>query len=155
MTLDELRTIAIALQREGVEYVVIGAAALNAHGILRATEDVDMMVRPSEENVARLRRALRSVWDDAAIDEITAADLAGDYPAVRYGPPEGRLYVDIVSRFGDAFAFDDVDSEVVEVNGAPVRVATPAALYRMKRDTIRPIDRSDADALRRRFHIEE
>jgi hypothetical protein len=155
VTLEELRRIANALQGEKVDYVVIGPAALNAHGILRATEDVDMMVRPTEENVARLRRALRSVWDDAAIDGISAADLAGEYPAIRYGPPQGSLYIDIVARFGEAFAFDDVDSEVVDLNGAVVRVATPAALYRMKRGTVRPIDRADADALRRRFDIEE
>ena len=36
-----------------------------------------------------------------------------------------------------------------------VRIATPRALYRMKRDTVRPIDRADADALRRRFAIED
>jgi hypothetical protein len=155
VTLDELRTIAAALQREGVEYVVIGAAALNAHGILRATEDVDMMVRPSEANVARLRRALRSVWDDAAIEEITAADLAGDYPVIRYGPPEGSLYIDIVARVGEVFAFDDIECEAIDVNGVAVRVATPTALYRMKRDTARPIDRADAEALRRNFDIEE
>jgi hypothetical protein len=102
------------MQGEGVEHVVIGAAALNAHDILRATEEVDMMARQTEANVARLRRALRSVWDDAAIDEITAADLAGDYPVVRCGPPEGSLYIDIVARVGEAFPFDAIECELID-----------------------------------------
>lgn len=76
MTLDELRALITALETHGVEYVVIGAAALNALGIVRATEDIDIMVRPSADNVARLRRALGSLWDDPDIAQITAEDLS-------------------------------------------------------------------------------
>ena len=36
-----------------------------------------------------------------------------------------------------------------------VQYATPAMLYRMKRATVRPKDRSDAEALRRRFRLED
>lgn len=39
------------------------------------------------------------------------------------------------------------------VEGVAVRVATPATLYRMKKDTVRPIDRADAAALREKFGI--
>ena len=39
------------------------------------------------------------------------------------------------------------------VEGVPVRVATPATLYRMKKDTLRPIDRADAAALREKFRL--
>ena len=46
-----------ALTREGVEYVLVGGVALNLHGIVRATEDVDLFIRPSEDNVDRLKRA--------------------------------------------------------------------------------------------------
>ncbi len=144
-----------ALEREGVEYIVIGGAALNALGIVRATEHVDLMVRPSDENVARLRRALESLWDDPAIAEITAEDLAGPYPAIRYGPPEGRLYLDLVARFGDAIGFADVESAPLDLGGVTARVATPRSLYRMKLDTVREIDRADAAMLRRRFRLDE
>ncbi|NKC14096.1 MAG: hypothetical protein GKR94_18490 [Gammaproteobacteria bacterium] len=50
MTLDELRGICHALAGAGVEYVLIGGAALNVHGIVRATEDIDLMVRPDADN---------------------------------------------------------------------------------------------------------
>ena len=82
----------------GVEYVVIGGVAMNVHGLVRATEDIDFFVRAEPNNVARLKEALRAVWNDPSIDEISASDLCGDYPAVRYGPPTGELYLDILTR---------------------------------------------------------
>lgn len=72
-----------ALQTEDVDYVLVGAVALDVWGIGRLTEDIELFVRPTEEDVARLRRALRRVWQDPSIDEITAEDLAGEYPAVQ------------------------------------------------------------------------
>ena len=47
-----------ALRDEGVEHLVIGAHALAAHGYVRATLDIDIWVRPSAENAARVWRAL-------------------------------------------------------------------------------------------------
>ncbi|MEN9666823.1 MAG: hypothetical protein RLZZ326_3186 [Planctomycetota bacterium] len=47
-----------ALGDEGVEHLVIGAHALAAHGYVRATLDIDIWVRPSAENAARVWRAL-------------------------------------------------------------------------------------------------
>lgn len=89
-------------------------------------------------------QSLRAVWADPEVDRITAADLAGNYPTVRYGPPDEDLLVDIPSRLGVAFSFDDIEAEMLVIDGIPVRVATPAMLFRMKRGTIRPIDRADA-----------
>ncbi|MAE71096.1 MAG: hypothetical protein CME06_11605 [Gemmatimonadetes bacterium] len=155
MTLDELEQILAAFEEEEVEYVVIGGAAVNAHGLIRATEDIDVMIRPTAENVDRLRRSLRSIWDDPSIDEIRAEELAGEYPALRYVPPEGELYLDIVARFGDAFGFDDIESQRMELGRVAMTVATPLALYRMKKDTVREVDRADASALRRRFDIDD
>lgn len=151
---DALRVIA-SLNAAGVDYVVVGGVALNLHGLVRATEDLDLFVRPDPENIARLRAALRSVWDDPDIEQITADDLCGEYPAVRYGPPEGTLYLDILTRLGEATAFSDLEVEVKNAEGVPVRLATPKTLYLMKKDTVRPIDHSDARALRAAFDLED
>lgn len=150
---DALRVIA-SLNRAGVDYVVVGGTALNLHGLVRATEDLDVFVRPDPENIERLRAALKAVWPDPEIDQITADDLCGEYPAVRYGPPEGDLYLDIMTRLGDATRFSDLRAEDKEVAGVRVRLATPGTLYRMKRDTVRPIDRADALALRAAFDVD-
>jgi len=155
MDLDRILAFLRALGDEGVEYVLVGGAALNFHGLIRATEDVDIFVRAEPDNVARLRRALSSVWDDPEIQQIHAEDLAGSYPTIRYGPPGEDLVIDVIARLGSAFDFDDLQSQTLTIEGVPVHVATPATLYRMKRESIRPIDRADAAALKEKFGLEE
>lgn len=144
-----------ALARERVDYVIVGAVALNLHGIVRATEDIDLFIRPEGENVERLKRALRAVWDDPDIEEISAGDLAGDYPTIRYGPPDAAFVIDLLARLGSAVTFESLDVQTLVLDGVPVRVATPSTLYRMKKNTMRPIDRADAAQLREQFGIEE
>ena len=150
---DALRVIA-SLNQAGVDYVVVGGVALNLHGLLRATEDLDVFVRPDPENIERLRQALKAVWSDPDIDQITAEDLCGDYPAVRYGPPSGTFYLDIMTRLGEVMRFSDLRAEDKEIEGVRICVATPRTLYRMKKDTVRAIDRADALALRAAFDLE-
>jgi hypothetical protein len=153
---DEILRVLRAFDQEGLEYVLIGAAAMGFHGLVRATEDLDLFIRATPENVERLKQAFRTAYDgDPNVDEIHANDLLGDYPAVRYYPPSGDLYFDVMTRLGEAAVFDTVEAETKVVDGVPVRVATPAALYRLKKDTVRPLDRQDAEALRRQFDLKE
>jgi hypothetical protein len=150
---DLVRKVLAAFEAQGVEYVVFGAAAINLLGLPRATEDLDVFVAPTAENVERLKTALRSVFDDPHIDEITADDLLGDYPAVQYVPPEGTFYMDILTRLGEAYRFETIASQRVDFAGLKVSVATPAMLYEMKKGTVRAKDWGDAEVLRRRFHL--
>jgi hypothetical protein len=126
------------------------------HGLVRATEDVDLMIRPTPENVERLRQAFHATYpDDPNIEDIRTEDLLGDYPAVRYYPASGELFFDILTRLGDAARYETVESEVKEVEGVCVWIATPHALYCLKKNTVRPIDRQDAAALRERFKLKD
>lgn len=96
-----------------------------AQGVARATKDIDFLVEPLPDNVDRLRAALREVFDDDSVEEITSADLAGDCPVVRYGlRKEGSLSTLLA--------------------GVPVPVATVRVLFEMRRGTLRPQDRADA-----------
>lgn len=151
---DRLKEIIQALNDEQVDYVLFGGQAVNLHGILRFTEDIDLFVSPTTENVHRLRQAFRHLWQDPAIEEIRAEDLAGDYAVVRYGTPD-EFYIDLVSRIGEAFRFEDIESETLAVGDVRARVATPRMLYRMKKQTVRPIDRADALDLKAKFAIED
>lgn len=155
LDVDKIFALIDAMNREGVQYVVFGALALAAHGLVRATEDADFFVQPSIENIERLKRALRSVWNDPNIEEISAADLCGDYPAVAYYPTGETFGIDFLTRLGEAFAYDTLESQEGELEGHRIRVVTPAQLYEMKRNTVRWKDRGDADALRRRFLLPE
>ncbi|MGE0495601.1 MAG: hypothetical protein AB7S38_40730 [Vulcanimicrobiota bacterium] len=92
---------------------------------------------------------------DPHIDEISSQDLSGDYPVIRYGPPDGELIVDLIARLGELFSYDDIESTMIDFEETPVRVATPATLYKMKRDTVRPRDRADATVLQQKFGLED
>jgi Nucleotidyl transferase AbiEii toxin, Type IV TA system len=152
---DPAVAVLAALEKIGVRYCVFGGIAVNIHGLSRFTEDLDVFIAPEPENVERLKAALQSVFHDPSIDEISADDLLGDYPAVQYVPPEAGFHVDILTRLGEAFRWEDLEMERVPFEGLLVNVATPKMLYRMKKDTVRPKDRIDAEALRQRFHLED
>jgi len=101
------------------------------------------------------RQALRSAYDDPDVEEIRTEDLLGDYPAIRYYPPTGDLYFDVLTRLGEAAKFETVEAEIKEIEGVHARVATPAALYRLKKGTMRPLDHQHAAALRQRFNVKD
>ncbi len=155
MDYETTRAVLAAFEREGLVYAIFGAVALNLHGLARATQDLDVFVSPTEDNIARLRAALKRVFDDPHIDEITASDLLGDYPAIQYVPPDGTFFLDILTRLGEAFTFDDLETERVDFDGIDVTVVTPRMLHRMKRAAVRPQDRADASRLADRFGFEE
>jgi hypothetical protein len=155
MSLEEVLKLIGAMNSEGVEYITFEAIALWTHAIVRATEDADFFVAPTVENVDRLKKALRAVWDDPHIDEITADDLLGDYPAVRYGPPDSEWTFDFLTRLGESYSYATLRWQMGEIEGVPIRVVTPAQLYEMKRHTVRHKDRVDAEALRQEFSLSE
>lgn len=156
MDREELLRVLRAFEQSGLAYVIIGATAMGFHGLVRATEDVDLFIQATAENVERLRAAFRQAYgSDPHIEEISAADLLGAYPAVRYYPPTGDLYFDVLTRLGDAARFETVDAQVIEVEDTRVKVATPTALYRLKKGTLRPKDHEDAAALRERFKLKD
>lgn len=155
MNFDKVLALFRAMNCEEVEYIIFGAVALLAHGLIRATTDLDVFVSPDGDNIERLKRALRSVWADPAIDEIDPAELAGDYPSMQYGPPDENFSIDFVARLGTAFAYADLEWQMSAIEGVPVRVVTPAMLFRMKKDTVRWKDKIDAAALKERFGLEK
>ena len=156
MDRDEILRVLRALERAGVDYALIGATAMGMHGIVRATEDMDLLIRADRENVERIQSALSMVYqDDPSLEEIQAGDLLGDYPVVRYYPQGSDLCIDLITKLGEMATFESVESEIKEIQGVCVRVATPSALYRLKKETLRPIDRQDAAALRSHFDLKE
>jgi hypothetical protein len=64
------------LAAEAVEFMLVGAYAMAAHGYPRATMDIDFWVNPSPENAARVMRALRRFG--APLGKLTLADLCRD-----------------------------------------------------------------------------
>lgn len=158
MTFEEAKRIFAALVAEEVDFVVIGSMAMAAHGLPRATRDLDLFVSPSPENIEALKQALRSLYDDPAIEEIDAGELMGDYPAVQYVPPHGEYSLDVLTRLGEAFSWEDVKAGAENLTleeDLTIPVASARTLYEMKKDTVRPQDRADAFRLNQTFDFED
>ncbi len=156
MDLGEAKRILAAFESANVKYVLVGSMAMAAQGLVRATRDLDFFVSPEPENVARLKRALKLLYDDDPhVDQISAEELAGDYPALEYVPPHGLYSIDILTRLGEAFRYETLEFEELVLDGIRIRVATPAMLYRMKKGTVRPQDRLDAETIRQEFDLDE
>ncbi|MEO1084262.1 MAG: nucleotidyl transferase AbiEii/AbiGii toxin family protein [Acidobacteriota bacterium] len=157
MTLDDAKAVLAALISEGVELVVIGSMAMAAQGLPRATQDLDFFVSPDIQNIEALKRALFSLYEDPQVEEIDPYELAGEYPAVEYVPPHGRFSIDILTRLGEAFSWQDLleNSDEIHLGEMAVRVASARMLYRMKRDTVRPQDHADAARIREAFDFED
>ena len=155
MDFDKVLSLIREMNREEVAYITFGAVALNLHGIVRATTVADFFIKPDRDNIERLKRTLRRVWNDPHIDEITAEDLLGEYPSITYGPPDDSFAIDFLTRLGEMYSFDSLESEIIEVEGLPNRTVTAAKLYEMKRNTVRLKDKADCVALNEKFHFEE
>lgn len=130
-----------ALNREGVDYVLIGGFAVVLHGSNRMIEDIDICIRNNEENIERLRKALYMVFKDDSIKEITVPEIE-NYSVIRYGNDD-NFTMDIIGNPVHGFSFENIVSEQIEVDGVKVRIATLESLYKMKEKTYRPIDQID------------
>ena len=77
----DLLRICASLNRVGARYVVIGGMAMVLHGFNRGTEDIDLLVDRTIENIARLREEL-SILPDNAVREVRDNDVE-EYGVVR------------------------------------------------------------------------
>ncbi len=139
--IDRFLAVLSALAEEGVDYILIGGFAVALHGSGRTTEDIDILIRNKEENVAKLRKALNSVFNDSSIQEITTSELK-NYPVIRFIGDE-KVYIDIIANLGEAFSIENIQYEEVELDGVTIRLATAESLFRMKEKTYRAVDLQD------------
>jgi uncharacterized nucleotidyltransferase DUF6036 len=153
--LDPARIFA-ALQRHGVEYLTIGGVAVNVHGHLRNTRDVDVLIEWTPENMARLAAALDQL--DAKLFGVDAEllDIDPHNPDDLYNGgnftlrtaaggldlfdpaeiPGGRPYEEMRPRAVEA-----------EVQGVRVRAVGLDDLIRLKRESGRDRDLEDVATL--------
>jgi len=82
-----------ALSAAGADYLIVGAYAMAAHGWPRATGDIDIWVRPTRDNAARVMLALETYG--APLFDLTIDDLTRSDTVFQIGVPPGR--VDILS----------------------------------------------------------
>ena len=135
-----------ALNAERAEYLVVGGYAVGAHGLPRATKDIDLWVRPTAENAARVFRALARFG--APSHGRTISDFLVKGTVYPIGVPPQRI--DILTAI-DGVEFDDAWPERIssEMGGVPAPVIGRSALLRNKRASGRPQDLADVARLER------
>jgi predicted nucleotidyltransferase len=145
-----------ALVAGGVEFVVVGGIAVQAHGYIRGTADVDVVPRPTLVNLSRLAEVLVAL--EAQPIRPTARMNVSDPHLLRRAPlvplltQDGRLdLIDIEHLPGAPRTFDELRARalVVNLDGAEIPVAGLDDLVRMKRAAGRPQDLMDIGALTR------
>jgi hypothetical protein len=127
-----------SLNREGARYIVIGGMAIIQAGFVRATEDIDLLVDASADNLGRLKRALADL-PDGAVREMADDDLER-YVVVRVAD---EIVVDLMkAACGITFSEASSSVDVVTLEGVAIPFAKPALLWRTKQ-TFREKDRLD------------
>jgi len=135
---EDVIRICRALNEAGARYLLVGGFAVIAHGAGRFTKDIDLLVDDAPENVARVKRGLAVLADNAAAD-VDDEDVR-NHVVVRVAD---EVVVDLMGRAcGVDYAAAVADAETFEREGVRIPVASPATLIRLK-DTRRPQDAID------------
>lgn len=134
------------LSREGVEFIVVGGLAVAMAGFVRMTEDIDLLVEPSEPNLRRLIHALASRGEGVAA-ELSPSDFPVEEGAVRV--IEDAVFDLFTLMSGHTYADLLPLSDSRDVLGEPVRFLGIDGLLALKSPSLREKDQIDTDALRR------
>lgn len=139
------------LNAHGVEYVVVGGVAVQVHGHVRMTNDVDLIPAPTPANLRRLAAALGELdarvlnpgSEDTGIDARTLPRAELLQLSTRHGD------IDVLNEAPGAGPFEALRERalVVAPGGHPIPIAGRDDLIRMKRAAGRPRDLADIAAL--------
>ena len=131
------------LNRHAVRYVIVGGFAVAAHGVVRATADLDVVVERSWDNADALAAALGELGARSVAEPelpLTSEVLVRRADR-RFETDAGALRV--LNEVAGVPAYGDLAHELIEVGGERVPVAALDALRAMKRAAGRDKDRVD------------
>jgi hypothetical protein len=149
-----------ALHEAGVRHIIIGGFAVNAHGVIRPSRDLDMVPDPDPDNLQRLAELLRAI--DAR--HVGLGDFRADeFPSDPTRPDDLKAGANfrLETRLGDLDimqwvagidtepAYEALAAEAIagELDGIPLRVCGLDHLIAMKRAAGRPRDLDDLQRL--------
>ena len=145
-----------SLAEHGVEFVVVGGVAVQAHGYIRGTRDLDIVPRPSLLNLSRLGEALAELeakaWKAVLPVDVTDPQLIKRMPLVPLITRSGRLdLLNVAHIAGAPASYEELRDRalVVDLDGVDVAIAGLDDLVRMKKAAGRPHDLTDIASLTR------
>lgn len=127
--------------------MVVGGFAINRLGLVRATEDIDLLVARDKANQALVKKALE-ILPDCAVRELGDEDIA-QRAVVRVNDD---ITIDLMTeacgvRFEDALS--GIETEVID--GIPIPFAGAELMLKMKMSP-RERDSIDRDSLQKLIH---
>jgi hypothetical protein len=133
-----------AFCEEKVEFMLVGAYAVAAHGVPRATGDIDLWIKCSDGNAQRAWRALTKFG--APLSGLTKKDLTKPGTIIQLGVIPRRI--DILTEVtGVDFAEARAGQIVVSIEGLEIPVIGRSHLIQNKRAVGRPQDQADVARL--------
>ena len=143
---DDFLDILRALVESGAEFVIVGAHALAVHGVPRATGDLDILIRPTENNAKMVIEALEAFGAPIKDHGVSEIDLVAKGIVYQLGLPPRRI--DLMTGLSGV-DFDEAWSTRVEIEiyGMPIPFLGLDALRRNKEATGRDKDLLDLGLL--------
>ena len=141
---SDLREFLELLNSRGVDYVVVGAHSLAFHGRPRYTGDIDILVRATPKNAAKLVNLLNEFgFADSGFKE---SDFTEPEQLVQLGHAPNRI--DLLTSITGVTTDEALATKIpAQLDGIPVFILSKAALIRNKRAVGRPQDLADLDVL--------
>jgi len=135
-----------ALLAENVRFLIVGAHALAAHGVPRATVDLDIWVEPQPGNARQVWRALATFGAPLDTLQLSESDFVKPDVVAQFGLPPNRI--DVLTGLS-GLRFEEAWEERLEGDFGGLRAPFLGreALIRNKRATGRTKDRADIEAL--------
>lgn len=118
---QDFRDILLCLKEAEVEFIIVGAYALAAHGFPRATGDIDIWVKNSSENADRIMNALAKFG--APLEDVSAQDFMAADMLVQIGVQPCRI--DITTAI-DGLDFDYAWKNRVAITVDGIEIFIPA-----------------------------
>jgi hypothetical protein len=142
---SDLLRLCAELNRLGAQYIIIGGLAMNELGLVRVTEDIDLLIEASLENQRRVREALR-ILPERAIDEFGESEDLREWVVVRVND---EITVDLMTAAcGVTFDAAQNSFAVRTIQNIAIPFATRELMIRLKQGN-REKDRIDLDYLLR------
>ncbi|MGV8056914.1 MAG: hypothetical protein AB2L12_02610 [Smithellaceae bacterium] len=135
------------LLEEQVDFILVGAYALGAHGYPRATGDIDIWVKAEKNNSSKVYKALKRFG--APLGQINVNDFSTEGVIFQIGVAPRRI--DIITQItGVTYNAADEDKIIVEIEGLKLPVISLDKLIKNKNATGREKDKLDAQFLIKR-----
>jgi hypothetical protein len=137
------------LAKAQIDFIVVGGIAVSIQGYVRLTEDVDILIEDSPENIKRLLKRLAKYGEGFA-QELSADDFTDEEGAIRIVEETEQCQIDIFTTMSSR-KYADVakDADTFNVAGHEIAIASKASLIGWKSKSVREKDKFDAMALRR------